>query len=138
MISFTISGKPLPQKRHRFARGRKHCYDPSSADKKQFVAKIPRNEIPGELISGPVRIKISCFFGGKKKGYMTARPDADNLAKFVLDALSRVIYNDDSQVVELLVKKFRCPPEEARTEVTIEKITNTPVEITKNTNQDVC
>jgi Holliday junction resolvase RusA-like endonuclease len=60
---------------------------------------------------------------------MTARPDADNLAKFVLDALSRVIYNDDSQVVELLVKKFRCDIGNSRTEVTIEKIMNTKLNI---------
>ena len=33
------------------------------------------------------------------------KPDADNLAKFVLDALNGVYYKDDSQIYELIVRK---------------------------------
>src|SRR5699024_10633017 len=35
----------------------------------------------------------------------TKLPDADNLAKSVMDALNNVIYKDDSQIVELTVNK---------------------------------
>ena len=35
----------------------------------------------------------------------TKLPDADNLAKTVMDGLNRVLYKDDSQIVELVVKK---------------------------------
>ena len=34
------------------------------------------------------------------------RPDIDNLAKFVLDALNGLLYTDDRQVVKLLVYKL--------------------------------
>ena len=35
------------------------------------------------------------------------KPDIDNLAKFVLDALNGVGYHDDSQIVKLEVHKMR-------------------------------
>lgn len=35
----------------------------------------------------------------------TKKPDADNIAKAVLDALNGIAYRDDSAVVELTVKK---------------------------------
>lgn len=35
----------------------------------------------------------------------TKKPDADNIAKVVLDALNGVAYRDDSQIVRLMVKK---------------------------------
>lgn len=37
--------------------------------------------------------------------YPTKKPDIDNIAKSILDALNSVVYRDDSQVVELIVKK---------------------------------
>ncbi len=33
------------------------------------------------------------------------KPDLDNLAKGILDALNQTVYKDDSQIVELNVKK---------------------------------
>lgn len=43
----------------------------------------------------------------------TVKPDVDNIAKTVLDALNGVAYADDSQVVRLVVNKF---PRERREE----------------------
>lgn len=34
------------------------------------------------------------------------KPDCDNIAKIVLDSLNNIAFKDDSQVVELVVKKF--------------------------------
>lgn len=36
---------------------------------------------------------------------LVAKPDVDNLAKFVLDALNGTYYKDDSQVCQLFVHK---------------------------------
>lgn len=36
----------------------------------------------------------------------TTKPDADNIAKAVLDALNGVVFHDDNQVVSLSVQKF--------------------------------
>lgn len=35
----------------------------------------------------------------------TKKPDADNIAKLVLDALNGIAFDDDSQVTELIVRK---------------------------------
>ena len=53
-----------------------------------------------------------CIFPSKK-------PDADNIAKIVLDALNGVAYEDDSQVINLSVQKRYS--EEARVFVHIEE-----------------
>lgn len=38
-------------------------------------------------------------------GYMH-KPDADNIAKIVLDGLNSIAYDDDNQITELIVKKI--------------------------------
>ena len=35
----------------------------------------------------------------------TKKPDCDNMAKIVLDALNEVAFHDDSQIVDLHIKK---------------------------------
>ena len=37
--------------------------------------------------------------------YPLKKPDVDNVAKIILDALNGIAYRDDKQVVELYVKK---------------------------------
>lgn len=49
----------------------------------------------------------------------TVKPDADNLAKAILDALKGLAYNDDSQIVSLYVEKWYS--EEPHTEVYIQE-----------------
>lgn len=67
--------------------------------------------------SDPVHVALRFYFKRPKKHYLThglrpnaprwhvTRPDADKLARAVLDALTGVIYGDDSQVAELTVSK---------------------------------
>lgn len=40
------------------------------------------------------------------KIYPTVKPDTDNIAKSILDALNGIAYNDDKQVVTLIVQKW--------------------------------
>jgi Holliday junction resolvase RusA-like endonuclease len=40
--------------------------------------------------------------------YHTQKPDLDNLVKLVLDSCNGVVFGDDSQIVELLVRKAWC------------------------------
>ena len=47
--------------------------------------------------SGPKRVRSEPF---------TVKPDADNVAKLVLDALNGLMWKDDGQVVELTVVKW--------------------------------
>ena len=50
----------------------------------------------------------------------TKKPDCDNIAKIVLDALNQIAYKDDSQVIELSVRKQYAS--EAKVSVHIEDI----------------
>lgn len=50
----------------------------------------------------------------------TKKPDMDNIVKAVADALNKVAYKDDSQIVECTVKKYY--DKEPRIEIYIEEI----------------
>lgn len=50
----------------------------------------------------------------------TKKPDMDNIVKAVADALNKVAYIDDSQIVECIVKKYYS--KEPRIEIFIEEI----------------
>ena len=69
------------------------------------------------LIVGPVQIAILFQFDRPKKHsttkglrenaplYHTSKPDADKLLRAILDALTGVVFRDDSQVAYCLVRK---------------------------------
>ena len=50
----------------------------------------------------------------------TKRPDLDNIAKSILDALNGLAYQDDSQIVRLVVEKRYA--EKPRVELTIQEV----------------
>lgn len=52
----------------------------------------------------------------------TFKPDVDNVAKNVLDALNGIAWDDDSQVVELLVRKYPRTREPERVVVSISSL----------------
>ena len=51
-------------------------------------------------------IPLSVTIAFVKKGKLTGKPDIDNCAKAVLDALKGVCYHDDSQIVHLTAGKI--------------------------------
>lgn len=121
-IEFTVPGNPQALKRHRSVRCGKFTrqYDPSAGDKQDFLAKAMEHR-PDEPLTEPLMVTLQfCFarpknhYGtGKKAGVLkdnapdmhTSRPDCDNLAKFVLDALNGVYWKDDCIIVQLTAVK---------------------------------
>ena len=129
-ITFTVSGEPVPQPRPRvstrggFARAyvpRKH---PVHAYRQavQLAAQAAGLTAAGE----PLNVVIDAVFvrpkshmrksGVKPDAPVLPRPDVDNVAKAVLDALQDVM-GDDSLVARLVVEKSY--GQEARTTVRI-------------------
>jgi len=116
-ISFFVPGNPKGLKRHRSTKTGIH-YDPSAGDKKDFLGKAMANR-PDEPILGPVCLQLTCVFARPKCHYRTGRnahllketapywytstPDADNVLKFVGDALNGIFWKDDRQVIPLPV-----------------------------------
>ena len=121
----------IAQKRHRFARG--FVYDPSSKDKKIAIQQI-KEQFTGKPYTDALKIKFvfhikrpkAHFRTGKYSNelkktapvYHTKRPDIDNFVKFYMDCMNKVVYLDDSQVIELrAVKEY--DDKESYTEIII-------------------
>jgi Holliday junction resolvase RusA-like endonuclease len=129
-VTFTIAGEPVPQPRPRvstrggFARAYVPKEHPVHAYR-QSLAAAARAAGLGET-GEPLNVVIDAVFerpkshlnkaGVKPTAPRLPRPDVDNLAKAVLDALQDVI-GDDTNVARLVVEKSY--GQEARTTVRI-------------------
>lgn len=86
----------------------KQCYlAAENSDKSRWFNSEPLEifidvyyEIP-KSTTKKVRAEIE-----KGKLYPTKKPDADNIAKVICDALNKIAYKDDSQIVNLSVRKL--------------------------------
>ena len=61
---------------------------------KHSIGWEARDQFHGEPLKGDLRIRVEMYFGDKRKR------DIDNI-KALLDALSGIVWEDDSQIVEL-------------------------------------
>jgi Holliday junction resolvase RusA-like endonuclease len=135
-ISFRVLGLPAPQGSKRAFRnshtGRIHMVESSAKVKpwRQDVAAAAVRYIEGlnvagvgwELLTGPVRLQIM-FVLPRPKGhwrtgrnahllrdsapaYPAGKPDISKLVRATEDALTNVVWRDDSQVVELIAAKM--------------------------------
>jgi Holliday junction resolvase RusA-like endonuclease len=123
VFASNIYGVPKAQPRPRaFARnGKARMYDPGTSEAWKGDVARDTKEIHGLGLEGPLKVALTFLFERPKshyksdgqsyksnapKTYYTKKPDADNLAKAVLDALTVMgVWKDDSQVVILEVTK---------------------------------
>lgn len=117
-VKFTIDGEPKGKGRPRFSKG--HVYTPvKTANYESLVALSYRNAAKGYKFTSPVLVKIYAFHKPPKSASKkanadmlagiirpTKKPDLDNVVKIVLDGLNKVAWDDDVQVVEMVVGKF--------------------------------
>jgi Holliday junction resolvase RusA-like endonuclease len=127
-LTFFAQGIPKGQPRPRaFARkfGAKwsaRVYDAATAEgwKSQVADAFAKQKPPGfQTFDGPVEVEMRFHFprpkchlrsnGNVKQSaphFHTCKPDCDNAAKAVLDALTQIgVWRDDKQVCRLLVEK---------------------------------
>jgi Holliday junction resolvase RusA-like endonuclease len=131
-VEFTIKGEPRGKGRPRFTRtGR--VYTPSeTTNYESLVALSYRSKAKGYKFASPVRVTVKAYHKPPKKSKKvvedmlnwrilpTKKPDVDNIAKIVLDGLNGVAWEDDTQVVDLMVvKRYE---EEPFVQVIIEEI----------------
>ena len=128
---FTVPGDPVPQSRPRVTRsGHVYYADRIVRYRREVVLAARAARLP--LREGPVWLGIEAVFQRPKAHYKRtnvrtdaaafpfSRGDCSNLAKGIEDALLGVAYKDDSQVVELTVRKrWAKPGEDAAAIVTI-------------------
>lgn len=111
--SCAVYGLPVAQGRPRATviAGHAHVYDArTSRDWKRLVAWTAAQQRPAKLFDGPLDVAMHFRLPRpkslpKRVRHHIKRPDLDNLAKAVKDALRGVVYRDDAQVIWLLVAK---------------------------------
>ena len=122
-LYLSVPGEPVGQPRHRVSTigGQARMYLPTKHPVKAFKAAIQaafvENAGKWRTIQGPVRVYINVWFSvpaswSRKKRdshvfkYHAQKPDADNVTKAVLDALTDCgAWLDDSQVASVQVIK---------------------------------
>jgi len=97
-MRFEIPGRPMPKQRPRVGRYGNIYTPPQTKEYENLVGWVAR--CAGCKPAGePVAVVLDI--------YVRRRMDVDNVAKSILDGLTGVAYEDDDQVVELLVRKHR-------------------------------
>lgn len=121
-VSFSVPGVPHGKGRPRFARRGSfvNAYTDAKTASYENLVKVLAMQAMGdkEPIPDPVHVYINisicppASWSNKKRDlalrsdiYPTGKPDIDNVAKGILDAMNGVVYLDDKQVVSLQVKK---------------------------------
>lgn len=132
MIKFTVEGVPVGKARPRVTRN--GTYTPKKTRDYENVVKWScKNKYKGEVLTGPLRLDATFYMYIPKHTSRvriekklndqilpTKKPDWDNMAKSITDAINKIAYEDDSQIVEAhIYKKFS---EDSRAEVKITQI----------------
>lgn len=131
-LRIVLAGDPVPKGRPRFSRTTGHVYTPEKTaryeDRLAYAAQKAMED--RKLFEGALFLHMRFFVAipeSKSKGWKadalgnairpTKKPDWDNFAK-VIDALNKVVWVDDSQIVSATVEKFYS--DQPRVEITVE------------------
>ena len=116
---FVIPGEPMAKQRPRFTRAGR-TYTPAKTTNYENLVKVVYQEkyLGQDLLEGSLSAEIKAYCKppktSKKKltdmlnGTIrpTKKPDCDNVAKIILDALNNIAYDDDKNIVNLKVEKY--------------------------------
>lgn len=123
VIKFTVPGAPVGKGRPKVStRGGKFAkmYTPEkTTNYETLVALAAQQAMVGRtLLSGPVEVRMAILLPvpaswPKRKQaaalaglvYPTKKPDADNVVKAIFDGINGVVWNDDVQACDILVRK---------------------------------
>jgi len=113
-ISFFWQGIPprSTAQTRRHSRSGKTFRTPANLRAVATLRAVCEPHAPRIALDGPVAVEAALTFPHRSKRVLprTRRPDADNLAKDLLDALQATgFFNDDSQVACLIMRKFDGP-----------------------------
>lgn len=134
-LRFVVPGRPRGKGRHRsrWTGSFVQTYPDVKTVSYENLVKLEYERTGGKLIEGPVGVAILVIYGIPKSASKKMRedmlngdilpstkPDADNVAKAVLDGLNGVAYADDTHVTrEICDRRYGEVP---RVEVTVMKM----------------
>lgn len=122
LITFNVEGPPVAKGRARATtiRGMARLYTPAKTRAYEDTVRIAaamamgeRRPFQGEVtMTVTAMVAIPTSFSKRKRlnaiaGIIrpTTRPDADNYAKAALDGCNGILFRDDSQVTDLIIRK---------------------------------
>lgn len=144
-IRVTIKGTPVAKARPRFTRAG-HAYNTAATSTYEHIVssacQVAMLTHRKKMTGAPVKVEMALVFPipaswSKRKqadamiGSVphTSKPDAENVAKAILDAMNGVVYADDKQVIDLRVTKHYGPDPRAVVAVTETMMPSVAVEI---------
>lgn len=121
-VQLTIPLKPRGKERPRRSEKTKRMYTPATTtDYEDLIKLIYRQRYGTQMFPQgvPLDIRIRAYYPIPKSDTLTARakkltgvirptvkPDWDNIGKIVADALNKIAYHDDAQIVDSQTRKF--------------------------------
>lgn len=121
-LSFTVWGIAQPKGSTRafvpqgWTRAVVTAANPKTKGWQELVAEAALGAMPSPtLIDGPVSLSVSFYLPRPKSIKArtvphTTKPDLDKLVRAVKDGLTRIVWRDDAQVVEVKAWKQYAPP----------------------------
>lgn len=117
MLTIEVQGIPVTWSAHQ-GYGRR-SFNPKFKEKQYYQWQIKSQFNREHPIAGPIRLSLSFYMPipkatsyVRKKEMLNGllhhikRPDCSNLTKFVEDCLKTIVFEDDSQVCEIVSKKI--------------------------------
>lgn len=121
MLSFTVHGEPRGKGRPRFVstpQGGRAYTDAQTVAYERTIAWMAK-QAGAVVVDGPLKLNVTAYLqiprSASKKRQVemlagrelpTKKPDADNLLKALSDGLNGIAFKDDSQIVELSIRKL--------------------------------
>jgi len=120
IVGFNIPGDPQGKLRARTVWGGKRTYTPQKTTDYEELVRWSYKQSNKDIFDQgqPLEVCIVAWFKPPKSTpkykvlemlkcliFPTKKPDIDNIAKVILDALNGVAYKDDTQVADLKVSK---------------------------------
>jgi len=123
-IAFTVPGEPVAKGRAKFARRGAFVttYTPEKTARYENLVKLAAEAAMEakrySMLEGPVELRvfavrsIPASWSQKKQRqaaagelFPTTKPDLDNVVKAIKDGCNKVVWKDDSQVIDIVAKK---------------------------------
>jgi Holliday junction resolvase RusA-like endonuclease len=107
---YVIPGKPIPLQRPRYSVA--HVYDSQKREKAGAAIHLACQHNDQELFSGALQLNVEFYFKTPLKTnslnghYHTARPDTDNLVKWICDISQGILYKEDSIIAQIIATKL--------------------------------
>jgi Holliday junction resolvase RusA-like endonuclease len=99
-ITFFVQGNPIPKQSFRYTKNGGGFTDPRMKTWQEMVAAEAHNAmVERDMLTGNLKATLMFSVNDKR------RKDLDNLSKGTLDALTGIVFKDDSQIIRLTIEK---------------------------------